>query len=164
MPVKFNVKITDKHILDFQLYHGRTKFSSIFGVIAAVVCFGLGVVDVTGGNPADSLIWFVCCGILLIFPRQQLKAKAKKQAQAEMFQLPLEYEFSDEGITTRQGELEVTNKWDAIVKAVSTKKCIILYMSRVRAMIFPKECIGENYEEVVKLIRENVPAKQVKIR
>lgn len=164
MSIKFDVKITEKHILDFQLYHGRMSFSGILGVIATIVCFAFGVIDVVGGNPADSLIWFVCAGIILIFPRQQLKGKAKRQAQLEMFQVPLEYEFTEEGITARQGDVEVTNKWDAVAKAVSTKKCIFLYMNRVRAIIFPKECIGENYQDVVALIRANVPEKQVKIR
>ncbi len=165
MSVKFNVKIKEKHIVDFQLYHSRTHFAGIFGFVATFVCLGVGVWDVVNGNIADSFIWFASAGILHFFPRQQLKAKAKRQIQnTEMFQHELEYEFDDTGFITRQGEVVVKNEWEAVEKAVSTRTSIILYMSRVRAIIFPKKCIGDNYEEMVKLIRENMPKEKVKIR
>lgn len=165
MSVKFDVKITDKHIYDFQLYHGRMSWAGILGKVAALLSLAYAVYTVIYDLPSKALIWIAFSLIVLVFPRQQLKTKAKMQVRnSDMFHKPLSYEFSDNGITTRQEDLEVTNEWDAVMKAVSTKKCILIYMSRVRAMIFPKECIGEHYDEVVRLIRENVPEKQVKIK
>ena len=164
MPVKFEVKINDKHILDFLLYHGRTRLSGYIGTILAIVTLTLGIIDVANGNPAASLTWFAFAGIIMIFPRTQLKKKAKNQAQLDMFQKSLEYEFSKEGITARQESVVVTNAWDSIQKVVSTKKCIFVYMSRVRAIIFPKEAMGDKYDEVVGMIRANLPAKKVRIR
>ena len=34
----------------------------------------------------------------------------------------------------------------------------------VRALIFPKECMGEQYEEVIKMIHTHMPPSKVKIR
>lgn len=164
MSVKFEVKINEKHILDFLLYHGRTRMTGYIGVVLTILTLTLGIIDVANGNPAASLTWFAFAGILMIFPRTQLKKKAKRQAQADMFQNSLEYEFSKEGITARQGDVVVTNTWDSMNKVVSTKKCIFVYMSRVRAIIFPKEAMGDKYDEVVSMIRENMPAKKVRIR
>ena len=56
------------------------------------------------------------------------------------------------------------NKWEEFDKAVSTQKSVILYITRVRAIIFPKECMGEQYEEVLKMIHTHMPASKVKIR
>ena len=69
MPVKFEVKINDKHILDFLLYHGRTRLSGYIGTILAIVTLTLGIIDVANGNPAASLTWFAFAGIIMIFPR-----------------------------------------------------------------------------------------------
>jgi len=165
MSIKFNVQIKEKHIVNFQLYHSRTHFVGVFGIIATLFCLGFGVWDVATGNISDSFIWFASAAILYFFPRQQLKAKAKRQIRnSEMFQHELEYEFNDTGFITRQGDMEVKNEWGAVEKAVSTRTSIILYMSRVRAIIFPKKCIGDHYEELVKLIRESLPKEKVKIR
>ena len=81
-----------------------------------------------------------------------------------MFQKPLEYEFTEEGITVRQDEMEATTKWDEIAKAVGTNQSVILYLNRVRAWIFPKECMGEQYVEILKMIHTHIPPKRVKIR
>ena len=56
------------------------------------------------------------------------------------------------------------NEWSVVEKVVSTRKSIIVYTSRVRAIIFPKEFIGDQYDELITLIRENLPAAKVKIR
>lgn len=164
MPVRIEVKINEKHIWDFLLYHGRTRLSGYIGTVLALITFALGIIDVVIGNPAASLTWFAFSGIILFFPRIQLKKKAKRQAQSDMFQNSLQYEFSKEGITARQGTVVVTNTWDSIEKIVSTKKCIFVYMSRVRAIIFPKEAMGDKYDEVIAMIRENMPDKKVRIR
>lgn len=165
MSIKFNVQIKEKHIVDFQLHHSRTHFAGIFGFVATFVCLGIGVWDILNGHISDSFIWLASSGILYFFPRQQLKAKAKRQIKSsEMFQHELEYEFNDTGFIVRQGDMVVKNEWEAVEKAMSTKMSIILYMSRVRAIIFPKKYIGDQYEELVKLIRENMPKEKVKIR
>ena len=94
-----------------------------------------------------------------------LKGKAKTQVQrTKMFQKPLEYELSEEGVTVRQGELEVTNKWEDFSKAVSTNRAVILYVTRMRALIFPRESMEEQYEAAVKMISTHMPPKNVKIR
>lgn len=165
MSVKFNVKITEKDIVDFQLYHARTHMVGIVSLVAILTCVGLSVWNATITNISDAMMFLVCAGILYFFPRQQLKAKAKRQIKnSEMFQHELEYEFNDIGFITRQGDLEVPNEWSGVEKIVSTKRSVIVYMSRVRAIIFPKRYIGEQYEDLLILIRANVPKEKVKIR
>ena len=52
---------------------------------------------------------FILAALFLVVTPVSLKGKAKTQVQrTKMFQKPLEYELSEEGVTVRQGELEVT--------------------------------------------------------
>lgn len=165
MLTKVEVQITAKDMFRFQLYHNYTRFSGIFGLLIGLGLMALGVVDITTGNASASFIWFVCSFVIVIFPIQTMKNKSKLQVQrVEMFQHPVEYEFTEIGFTARQGEVEVTNEWDAIEKVVGTKRYLYFYMSRVRAIIFPKESMGDNYETILSLVREHMPAEKVKVK
>ena len=165
MSVKINVQITKNDIYCFLKRHSLTHMSGVIGRIAIIVFLVLGIYDIIIFNLGDALLFLMGSFIMAFFPNQAMKKKAKKQVQdSEMFQKPLEYEFSEKGVTIRQGDLEVTNEWDAIVKVIKTRKHIIMYMSRVRAMIFPKRCMKEEYEDVIKMIRDNLPPEKVKFK
>ena len=81
-----------------------------------------------------------------------------------MFQKPLEYEVTEKGLTVTQNGQSAENTWDNIMRVVSTSKSLIIYITRMRAIILPKESMGDDYMAVVELISKNVPAKKVKIR
>ena len=96
MSIKFNVKITEKDIVDFQLYHARTHSVGVVSLVAILLCLGLCVWNAVILNIADAMMFFMCAVILYIFPRQQLRAKAKRRMKStEMFQKELEYEFNE---------------------------------------------------------------------
>ena len=165
MSTKVKVQITAKDMFRFQLYHNYTRFSGIFGLLIGLGLMALGVIDITTGNASASFIWFVCSFVIMVFFFFFMKNKSKLQVQrVEMFQHPVEYEFTEIGFTARQGEVEVTNEWDAIEKVVGTKRYLYFYMSRVRAIIFPKESMGDNYETILSLVREHMPAEKVKVK
>ena len=165
MSIKINVQITEKDIFKFQLYHNYTHMSGIIGLLVGLALIILGIVDIATGNIPASFIWFVCGLMIWFFPLSTMRSKAKRQVKnSDMFQHPLEYEFAENGVTTRQGELEVTNEWSAIERVVSTKQYVMFYMSRVRAIIFPKRCMGDQYDAIVEMIRAHIPEEQVKIK
>lgn len=165
MSVKFEVKMTEKYMYDFMLYHNYTHASGLLGTVAGVLClivFGKGI---AGGDVQSSVVWLFCAIIFLVLNPQAMRNKARMQVKSTpMFQNPLEYEFTEEGIVVRQEEAEAVSKWEDITKAVSTQRSVILYLGRVRAMILPKECMGEQYEEALQMIHTHIPPKKVKIR
>lgn len=165
MSVKFNVEMKEKYMYDFMLYHTYTHISGLLGAVVGVVALGLGISTIMSGDVQASMPALLIAILFLIVTPMSTKNRAKMQVKnSEMFQKPLEYEFSEEGVTVRQDELEAVNKWEEFDKAVSTQKSVILYITRVRAIIFPKECMGEQYEEVLKMIHTHMPASKVKIR
>lgn len=165
MAVKFEVKMTDKIMYDFLLYHTYTHMSGLLGAIIGVLALGMGIHYLLAGDTMAAMPAFIFAVLFLIVTPVSLKGKAKTQVQrTKMFQKPLQYELTEEGVTVRQDDLEVTNKWGDFSKAVSTNHAVILYVTRMRALIFPRESMGEQYEPAVKMISTHMPPKNVKIR
>ena len=165
MSIKINVKMTEEYMYDFMLYHNYTPVSGLFSAMVGIVALWVAIQYGMSGNMQYCCIWGMCSVLMLCVNPSTIKSRAKAQVKnSEMFQKPLEYEFADEGLTVRQEDQNVFIKWDEITKAVSTRKSVLLYMGRVRALIFPKECMGEEYEEVIKMIHTHVAPAKVKIR
>ena len=76
----------------------------------------------------------------------------------------ISYELNEEGIRISQDEQSVLNEWGDFRKAVSTGQSVILYVTKVRALIFPRESLGEQYAAAVQMISTHMPAKKVNIR
>lgn len=162
MSVKFHVQMTEKYMYDFMLYHNYTSMSGLMSAVAGVLCLA---VFLKKGDMQSSIVWLMCAILFLVVSPYTMKTRAKAQVRnTEMFQKPLEYELTEEGITVRQDEQEMANAWSDFTKAVSTQKSVILYLGRVRALIFPKECMSEQYEDVIKMIHTHMPPAKVKIR
>lgn len=165
MSVKFEVQMTDKYMYDFMLYHNYTHASGLMSAIAGVLCFAVFLTKMTNGDAASSVVWLMCAILMLIINPQNMKSRAKMQIKnSPMFQKPLEYELTENGVIVRQDEQSEMITWEDFTKAVSTGKSVLLYIGRIRAIIFPKECMGEHYEEVLKMIHTHMSPKKVKIR
>ena len=165
MSVKFTVKMTEEYMYDFFLYNTYTSISGILGPVLGVIALMMAVNSYMNSGFTAAMPGLLVAILFLVISPVQLKSRAKMQVQqSEMFKKPLEYEFNDAGVTVRQDELEAVNEWCDFAKAVSTQKSVILYLNRVRALIFPKECMGEQYEEVLKMIHTHMPPAKVKIR
>lgn len=165
MSVKITVKMTEKYMYDFFLYNTYTKLSGLLGPILGVFALILAVNTYLSSGVGAAMPALLIAILFLVINPVTLKSRAKAQVeQSEMFKKPLEYEFNETGVTVRQEDQEAVNEWGAFAKAVSTQKSVILYLNRVRAFVLPKECMGEHYEEVVKMIHTHMPPSKVKIR
>ena len=165
MSVKLTVKMTEKYMYDFFLYNTYSSISGILGPVVGVIALMMAINSFMSGGFTAAMPAALIAVLFLVVNPISLKAKAKMQVQqSQMFQKPLEYEFNETGITVRQDDMEAVNEWSEFSKAVSTQKCVILYLNRVRAFILPKECMGEYYEEVLKMIHTHMPPSKVKIR
>lgn len=165
MSIKFEVKMTEKVMYDFMLYHNYTHPS---GMISALV--GIAMLVAAGYRAAngqtDGIMLYIGLGlIMLLMTPLSLKNVAKSQVKrTKMFQEPLQYEVSETGVTVAQNGEKATNEWNNFMKVVSTNKSLILYMTRVRAIILPKESMGNDYMAVVEMISKHVQPQKVKIR
>ena len=165
MSVKVNVDMKEEYMVEFLLRHTYTHYSGIIGIFVGVFAAAMCVSTLLKGEIQASMPTLLIAILFLVVTPMTTINRAKQQVRnSEMFKKTIVYEFSEAGVTARQGKEHATNEWGEFIKAIETRKSVILYVSRLRAIIFPKACLGDKYDDVVKLIRAKMPAKVVKIR
>lgn len=165
MSVKFDVKMTSKAMYDFMLYTSMTSLSGIFGIIVGGVLLVMGIKQVSIGEIATAATYFMFATLFLVVSPINTRVKAGEQVKrVPMFQKPITYELNEHGVIVSQDDQTAESSWEDFRKAVSTNKSIILFITKKRAIIFPKESLGEQYSAVVKAISTYMPANKVKIR
>lgn len=165
MSVKFDVKMTDKAMYSFMLYHTYTSLSGILGVVFGIVTFVFGMRAISQGAYNSAIIFFMFTFLFIIFTPISLKNRSKRQVKTSpMFQKPITYELIEEGVKVSQDDQEVVNPWEDFMKAVEINGALVLYVTRLRALIFPKADLGEQYTAVVQMISTHMPPAKVKIK
>ena len=165
MSVKFDVKMTKEAMFDFMLYSSMTSTSGIIGVVIGGLFLFLGIKQIAMGELHTAMTYFMFAALFLIGNPINTKIHASEQVKrTPMFQKPITYELNETGVTVSQDELSAENGWEEFRKVISTNKSIIMFITKKRAIIFPKESMGEQYPAVVKMISTHMPANKVKIR
>ena len=163
MSVKFRVEMKVEYMYDYLLYHNYTHASGIFSALAGIATLFMAIRYGIAGDFQYCAIWGMCAVLLLVANPSVLKSNARSQVKnVEMFQKPLEYELTEDGIIVRQEEQEAVVSWGDVSKVVRTSKSVFVYIGRIRALILPKECMGNQYEDVVKMICTHVSSKRVR--
>lgn len=156
--VTLDVHMNAGVLYDYMLSHAYSGASGILGT-----CFGfLGIVAFARTHFPLYLIM----GILLIFYLPvHLRYRAAMQMQmTESFKQPLHYVVDREGISVSQGEQTECVAWEQCLKAVSTRKSIVVYTGKKNATVFPRADLGEYTAALIAVIVENMEPRRVKIR
>lgn len=158
MELSFEVKITPQVLYDYLLYHTYTTASGLLGSV-------VGALLVVAFFMTYKALYLIFGLIILLYLPWTLFLRSRKQyLDNSAFKEPLSYVLNEEGITVAQNEEKQTVSWDALYKAVSTSKSIIVYTSPVNATIFPKNDLGDKLPLLIETISTHMPAKKVKIR
>ena len=165
MSVKFDVKITSKVMFDFLLYHTYTSVMGIIGVVFGMVNLTLGIRYIVEGDSKGSMMYFIFAGIFLFAMPVYLRWNADKQvSSSKVFKNPITYEMTDEGVQASQQDKGELIPWSDFIRVISTKGNIVLYQSRNRAVILPREDMGVQQDAVIEMISTHVTPSRVKIR
>ena len=153
--------MTTGKMYDYMLRHVFTTFAGIIGEVLGILLIA-GFFVYTSSNK-----WlYLVMGIVVVFYQPvSLYIRAKKQVLSnEVFKEPLHYTLDEKGITVRSGENEDSLEWNKMYRAVSTTKSIIIYTTRINACIFPKEDMGDQKDNIIKMICTHMDPKQVNIK
>ena len=157
MSVEFDVNMTVSKLYDYMLYQIFTSFSGILGE-------AVGLLLIVGFFLSYKIIYLIAGVVIVFYLPVALYMQAKKQMLSPAFKEPQHYRLSDEGIEITICDQSDSAPWEAVAKVVSTRKNIILYTNKVRASLFPLEDLGENKEQVVKIISAHVDPGKVNIK
>ncbi len=165
MEAKVEVKMTTGAMYEFLLYHTYHSLNGILSILFGIGAFALYFATRETAQPYQRTIYLVFGLIFLIYMPVSLYFRAVKQVQLNpVFKHPLTYTVNEAGLTTTQGEQTGAVEWNALVKAVETRKSILLYTTKRYSYVLPKACMGGNESSVRQLIKEKMPAGKVKIK
>lgn len=88
--------------------------------------------------------------------------RSKRQVKKN-FAIPLIYTFSQNGIQIKQNDATASNEWSDIMKVITTKNLVVIYLSPVRAFILPTKNIGNQYDDLKKLMEEKTSCYKFKM-
>ncbi|MCI9078815.1 MAG: YcxB family protein [Lachnospiraceae bacterium] len=152
---EFDIRLTAGELFTFTMHH---TYSSASGLVGLGISIGSLVLCAARYKYFDSttIIALVITGLLFtIVQPVMLYFKSKVQVKKnESINDDLHYRISEEGIEVSQGEQQAFVKWYEVRKMKVVKNALYIYMSPVRAFIFPESQCGSCFNEVAALVKD----------
>ena len=150
--VKFSVKVTGMDLFRFLMQHSFRGVSLVMNVlitVGALVFFFLGLG--TDPFPKSAALLLLAMLFSVIYP-VQLYLKALRQAKNPVFQNPIGYTLTEQGIEMSQGEEKEAFTWEQVFQVRETRHLLLVYTGRVYACIWPKRAFSECETQVRRML------------
>lgn len=165
MPLRVEIKMNAELMADFMVYHVFMSGKGMAAFVLAALNIGFSVALAVKGKYAYAALFFVIALIVVIGFPKIIRAKTLKQMRtSKRLEEPITYEFDEQGVRTTIGEDSGKASWGKFVKATSFQNLIVMYDPEKRAIIMPKEQLGEQCMAVVEMIRAHMPEDAVRIK
>lgn len=152
--IQFDV---DLRVSDLYAFSMRHTYFSVSGVFGLIISLGSLIICALRYSALDrtSVIALIIIGLLftVVQPLMLYSKAVKQRKQNKDINAPLHYQLGEEGIEVRQGEQTAIVHWYDVRKMVQTSKALYLYMSPVRAFIFPKAQCDGHFEEINSMVK-----------
>lgn len=152
---EFDIRLTAGELFAFTMHH---TYSSVSGIAGLFISIGSLVLCALRFKHFDSttIMALIITGLLFtVVQPVMLYFKSSVQVKKnESISGDLHYRLSEEGIEISQGEQQAFVKWHELRKRKITKNAMYLYMSPVRAFIFPEKQCGSSYNEAVSIVKD----------
>ena len=160
MKAEFKVNITAKDMFCFLINNAYRKFTGVIWVLFSIVVVGVIIYTWGDVHPANTVVLIITASLYTVINPIILWLRARAQIKRnDCFNNELLYSVNDKGITVSQGEETATVKWDEMWKAVKYGQLVVVYVTTIRAFILPIRCIGEQYNTLVELAHNGLPAR-----
>lgn len=165
MKAEFEVNMTVKDMYNFNIYHNYHNMSGLAGLLFGVVALFISVYSY-GEVSISYTLMMAFFGLLftVITPARIMLKSAQQVKLTPMFKKPLKYTVSEENITIEQDDQKVEIPWEDVYKVKDTGKSIVIYITSVRAYIFPKRNLADQEQKLLEIIRKMVESKKIKIK
>ena len=156
MSIEIEVKLDQKSLNQFLLYHYYTQVSGIISVLLSVGALVGLLMRWSAWLPMQRGILIVIALMFTVLQPLMLMWRGKKQLMTDTFQIPFRYVFGDESIRISQEEASQQFTWEDVRKIKWRKDAIYVYMSNVSAFVLPKEQCGGQFDELVNFTKEKM--------
>lgn len=159
--LEFDVELTTSDLYRFSMRHSYLSISGLFGLLISIgsliyVAVSFSTLDKT----ACMALVIIGCLFTVVQP-VMLYFKASNQVRINKnINASLHYVISEEGIVVSQGDQEGAVKWEEVQKRIITSRALYLYMSPIRAFIFPKGQCGEKYSQICEMVESQMQKQE----
>lgn len=165
MPIQFDIKITDKDMYRFNMYHAYTGFQGIFATLIGIAVLVVAAVTFGKVEITYSLLYLLFGIIFLIYVPVSLKMRSKRQIlTSPVLKETLHYTMDEAGLHVSVGEETADLEWNMMYKMVSTKSNLLIYSSRVNAYVIPRIQLGEQYEAIRTLAGQKLESYRLRMK
>lgn len=157
MQIEFDVKLTEKDMYRFSMYHNYTGFQGIFSILIAIAAFAAAVITRGRVEVLYTVLYVVFGVIFLVYVPLSLRLATKRQFKlSKQLQDTLHYTVNQEGVTVTQNGESATLPWKQVYKITATKSNVLIYSTRVNAYIIPREALGTKYADLKEIAKANL--------
>lgn len=165
MPIEFDIKITDKDMYRFNMFHAYTGFQGIFATIIGVAVIVVAIVTLGEVTPLYSFLYFLLGAVFLIYVPVSLKMRSKRQILlSPVLKETLHYTVDEAGVHVKVQEQNADLEWNMIYKMITTKSNLLIYSTRVNAYVIPLKQLGEQYEPVKQMAQQKLEKYRLRMR
>lgn len=151
--ITFHVKLKTKDLFRFTMRHTYVSVGGIFSILLSLGCLIFCLVNIRRLSVSTIGVLLVVAALFTVIQPVMLYVKCMAQVKkSKDIKDDLTYVLSEDGITVRQGEESANVKWYQIRKVVSARRGIYVYMSPVRAFIFPKDGCGQQFDDIGQMV------------
>ncbi len=155
MSVEVDVKLDGKTLSSFLLYHNYRKISGVVGVLLSLAALAFFVINYNHLATNQKIVLILLALLFTVIQPIILANKGRKQAKKEEMQKSVHYTLGESGIELKQDELKDFWKWSDVRKVCYRKQVVYIYTSQLHAFVIPASQCGEDFDKVVKVIKEN---------
>ena len=104
----------------------------------------------------------IVCVVLLIWlvPVRAVVNAARSAAYLQKSSTPTEYHVCDEGFVIFQDEVRGLLTYDKIRRITETKSTLYAYVLKNSGFIFPRDLVGERYDELKAILKAHISGKE----
>ena len=163
--ISFDVKVSKKELANFMLYH---NYHSMQGILGLVISLGALVLLVLKYDTLEIAQFAILAALVLVFtvisPIILIRKAAAQEKRNKSFERPITYELREDGFSLIQGEERVDLEWRNVYKIVDTGKSLVLYISTVRAFIWPKKQISGLRPALDDMLKAHLEPRKLKYK
>lgn len=134
----------------------NNNYRSFGGVLGIFISIGALIILFTMWNSLSQgqKIMFLLLGLIFtVINPLSLAFKSYKQLKlSPSYKKPLQYTFTDNGITIAQEELTQDIEWRDICRVMMSSKMIAIYTGRMYAFVIPLSELGEDKAKIITAI------------
>lgn len=164
--IQAEILVSSSQLYRFNLYHCYLNSSNgAFGILLGLICLSYGIAFHSALGINNSVMVIVLGVIFLIYNPISLFIKSKSRYMSNnALRKPMNYTFDDKGFIISQDDVSEDMEWSDLYKVVETKECLYFFFTRMHANIVPKEALGENADNIYRLLDKNITGKANKLK